>query len=194
MYLKLTSVKDGKIANKWPAIFVKGTKLDNGEEWEKAFFANQQDLSDKIKNFDMGEEINVIMEQKGKNWNIIDFKAMGQGDYDKIESKGNGGGYAKGKPSVNGGGSAPAAAAATTTKSTWGGRTGEAYDRSSAIYLAMDVLKTVKSEAQLRKTSPAALVAELTNLAEPIYRYIHDGSVLAGGTDKGDALEPPSLD
>lgn len=195
MYLKLDEIYDGKIANQYAAKFIKGTNLQKNEDWEKAIFANQKELVQKLYEFSPGDDINIVMEQKGKHWNIVDILPMSDADYARLDSatakygKGGNGGAPKGEAETK----APAA------KSTWNGRTGEAYDRSAAIYLAKDVLAMV--DAKFKTVEEA--IASLCEAAEPIYNYIHDGAALAMPAKKGrkskkvaeeDALEPPEID
>ena len=191
MFITLKSVYDSKIAGKYDAKTVKGINLSKNEEWEKSFFANQDDLVRAVEQFSPGDRVNVVMEKKGQHYNIVDFLEMSPDDEAKLESY-------KSFDNNRGGGGAKASTGSgkAATKSTWNGRTGDAYDRSAAVYLAMDLLKVRNTEAALRKMSDNEFLAALTELAEPLFKYIHDGAVTARKSLKKtkDVLDAPELD
>jgi hypothetical protein len=119
----------------------------------------------------MGDKINVKLEKNGKYWNVKDIESYvaPAEPARKVESKG-GTGYA------------------------WQGREGEAYDRSAAIYLAMDIVKSTKTEKDLQKYEPEELASRLYSLAEDIFGYINLGEFKDQLQVSGDdPLEPPKV-
>jgi hypothetical protein len=67
MYIKLTKIDKDALMGEYDAIEVTGTKLEDGTEWSKAFFANNSELENALDDFTVGEEVNVVMEQNKKN-------------------------------------------------------------------------------------------------------------------------------
>ena len=167
MLIKLTGIHDDKLGSK-DAKRIEGKRIDNDEVWERKIFVDAKDLRGQLEEFGIGEIINVKQVRNGKWWNISGFekptaeliervKGTGSKSYQNTTSSGSGG-----------------------AKSTWGGRTGEAYDRSSAIYLALDFLKTNTLE-------PAEISSkDLYTLADEVYEYIHNGI-----NPTIDPLDPP---
>jgi len=186
MLIKLTKIYDGKIANKYAAKFVEGTKLENGEVWSKAYFANQKDLTDKLMNFSIGDEVNVVLQENGdKKYKIVDFKEVTDEDRAKIAKYAN---KSTQQPAAN--------AANTTYRRSDGGSRGDDTNRSAAIYLARDIVMQTKKDTVLHKSNPASLLEEIVEVAELIKDYIKDGLIPppSNGTmpdDDGDALDPP---
>ena len=165
MLIKLTGIHDDQLGTK-EAKRIEGKRIDNDEVWERKIFANDKILRGQLEEFGIGEVINVKQVRNGKWWNISGFEKPTAELIQKVKDEGTGG---KDYQS-----SAPVA------KSTWNGRTGEAHDRSAAIYLALDLLKTNTLE-------PAEIDAkDLYTLAEDVYNYIHSGV-----NPTVDPLEPP---
>ena len=191
MIIKLTGIEDttftSKKGNQVNMTKVMGVRADTGEAWEKNFFKDNEALQKQLEEFGLGEYVNVKMSQKGKNWNIDGFDSVSDATLDKV--KGSGKPYSA-NVAPTGGGTAPAPAA----KGGWNGRTGEAYDRSSAIYLAFDMIKSNTTEAKLQKLSDEKIFDRTVALAKSIFDYIHDGADVAPSADDDDddALNPPN--
>ena len=165
MLIKLKGIHDDKLGNK-DAKRIEGLRVDTGEPWERKIFADAQELRGQLDKFGVGEHINVKLEQKGKWWNVVAFEKPSAEMVEKVRAEGGKKSY-----SSSGGGA---------NKSTWNGRSGEAYDRSAAIYLALDFLKTNTLE-------PAEILPQdLYALADEVYNYIHSGI-----NPTVDPLEPP---
>ena len=166
MLIKLTGIHDDKLGFK-DAKRIEGKRIDNDEVWERKIFADARDLRGQLEQFGIGEVVNIKQVKNGKWWNVSGFEKPTAELIEKVKSEGTGG-----KSYQN---TSPAAA-----KSTWNGRTGEAYDRSAAIYLALDFLKTNTLE-------PAEIDAkDLYALADDVFNYIHSGI-----NPTVDPLEPP---
>ena len=171
MLIKLTGIHDDQLGTK-EAKRIEGKRIDNDEVWERKIFANDKILRGQLEEFGIGEVINVKQIRDGKWWNISGFEKPTAELIQKVKDEGTGG---KDYQS-----SAPVA------KSTWNGRTGEAYDRSAAIYLALDVLK-YNNDATVDGSGPQPIpLAALYSLAEGVYEYIHSGV-----NPTVDPLEPP---
>ena len=167
MLIKLTGIHDDKLGSK-DAKRIEGKRIDNDEVLERKIFADARDLRGQLEQFGIGEVVNIKQVKSGKWWNVSGFEKPTAELIEKVKSEGTGG-----KSYQN---TAPASAA----KSTWNGRTGEVYDRSAAIYLALDFLKTNTLE-------PAEIDAkDLYALADNVFNYIHSGI-----NPTVDPLEPP---
>lgn len=164
MLIKLTGIHDDMLGSK-SAKRIEGKRVDNDEVWERKIFADDKNLRGQLEEFGIGEIINVKQVRNGKWWNISGFEKPTAELIEKVKLDGSGV-----KSFTN---SAP-------TKTAWNGRTGEAYDRSSAIYLALDFLKTNTLE-------PAEIdIKELYAVADDVYDYIHNGV-----NPTIDPLDPP---
>ena len=154
----------------WVAYVLVGTKLEDGSPWTSSkMFDNQYnvELIDKARELEIGETYNVVHKKnKAGFWQISGFKKIDGPSKKQYKGTGSGG------------------------KSTgWSGRKGEAYDRSAAIYLAMDIMKTTVDGEDLKQVEPEAMVGRLIELADGIFEYINNGVTFVKGT--GDGLEPP---
>jgi hypothetical protein len=147
----LTGIYDDEIGTH-AAKRVEGTNLNTGEPWDRKIFANAKDLREQLDAFGIGDNMNVKMEKNGKYWNVKGFEAASDALVEKANS---GGGFTKSSGSIGG--------------KKWDGRTGEAYDRSASIYLALDVLKENKTTKG--KIDPKEMIV----LADVFNDYIHDG-------------------
>jgi hypothetical protein len=162
MYIKLTKIdKDAEISG-YDAIEVTGKKLDDGKSWSKSFFANNDDLVNALDDFGIGEEVNVVMEKKGKFWNIKDFKEMTPEDYEQVDS----------------GGSKKSAKKSTGGKSTGssGGMTKEEWaekDRKTAHRIA----KSVALKAAVDNLKEGATVKAIFKRADELLEYL-EGEVV----------------
>jgi hypothetical protein len=185
MLIKITSITDDELGG-FDAKLIVGDRIDNGKEWQKKCFSNNQKLMDELSDFGVGEIVNVRM-AKGKgtnkagfpNWNIAGFEEASQDLIDSVKGKGDV------NPSVE---SPKVSGASGYSKSTWNGRTGEAYDRSASVYLAFDIIKSVKTEAAMRKMNALEFVDAIFTLGNKINNYIHNGD------DGSDPLNPPTVD
>ena len=167
MLIKLTGIHDDKLGSK-DAKRIEGKRIDNDEVWERKIFADARDLRGQLEEFGIGEVVNIKQVKNGKWWNISAFEKPTAELIEKVKSEGTGGkSYQNTTPSGGG------------AKSTWNGRTGEAYDRSAAIYLALDWMKHTYKDEQLDTKQVYAV-------ADEVYNYIHNGVNPAI-----DPLEPP---
>ena len=167
MLIKLTGIHDDKLGSK-DAKRIEGKRIDNDEVWERKIFADDKNLRGQLDEFGIGEVVNIKQVKSGKWWNISAFEKPTAELIEKVKSEGTGGkSYQNTTP-------------ATAAKSTWNGRTGEAYDRSAAIYLALDLLKT-------NRFGDTVVRAEtLYEVADDVFNYIHSGV-----NPTVDPLEPP---
>lgn len=159
MYIKLTAIADDKLGDH-DAKRIDGEKVENGEKWSKKIFANDKALRPQLEKFSVGEFVEVKLERNGKFWNVSEIKEVDMAEIERVKAE------AQSKKSNNYGGSS-----GSYTKSPWNGRTGEAYDRSAAIYLALDFFKTKMTTAELKKLTVGDLIQEAENLND----YIHNG-------------------
>ena len=183
MIIKLTAINDTKLG-KSPAKEVVGTKIQDGSAWKKAFFANQKDLRDALEDFEVGDIVNVVMEQKGDYWNISDFKEASDDDIEKATtapkkfSKGNSGDTGFRRPD--------------------GGSRGDDTNRSAAIYLARELVNMGGAPDRFTIGELAVLCINLAN--DFIFPYIKDGTVPVQETAKksrkssADPLAPPVVE
>jgi hypothetical protein len=115
-------------------------------------------------------------------WDVQSFEEAAQDLIDSVKGSGSGTpkNYGSKSDSTNSG------------SRSWNGRTGEAYDRSAAIYLALDFLKATNTEAAMRKIDESTLI----ETADLFNAYIHDGEVPVdpSADNAPDALEPPDVD
>lgn len=161
---------------------VHGEKLDGSGPWKGSFYSSDSDLSNQLNEFGKGDVCNVKMAQNSKGyWDVKCFEEASDDLIAKVQGAGSG------KPNSYGSGSTGSSG---KSGSTWNGRTGDAYDRSSAIYLALDFLKSVLTDAKLKKLTEA----ELIDSAEIFNAYIHDGKTEEPINNSDDALEPPDVD
>jgi hypothetical protein len=183
MIIKLTAINDTKLG-KSPAKEVVGTKIQDGSAWKKAFFANQKDLRDALEDFEVGDIVNVVMEQKGDYWNISDFKEASDDDIEKATtaakkfSKGNSGDTGSRRPD--------------------GGSRGDDTNRASAVYLARELVNMKGDLDKYTLGELAVLVITLSN--DFVFPYIKDGAVPVQETAKksrkssADPLAPPVVE
>jgi hypothetical protein len=176
MLIKITEINDSELGS-YDAKEIVGDRVDGQGEWRKKCFANDQQLMAELAEFGVGEIVNVKL-KKGKgtnkygkpNYNIDSFE---EADEDLVKA-------VKANPS---GKSSGASGSSGSFKS---GRSGEAYDRSAAIYLAVDVLKH-NNALNTKKTAQFITEKEIFELAVKFNAYIHDGD------DGSDPLDPPEI-
>lgn len=174
MIIKYTGHYDDRLGSQ-DAIRIEGINVKNGEEWSKKIFANNRKLVEVLEDTGVGEHLNVTMTQKNQYWNVTD---IGTASAELVEAaKANSGGSNISTNTGRGGGG---------TVSKWNGRTGEAYDRSAAVYLAFDMLKTTMTEAALKKLGIEGVLEQTIGYADVLDDYIHSGT-----NSFDDPLEPP---
>jgi len=167
MIIKLTAIADDKLGNK-DAKRIEGVRMDTGEPWSRKIFADNRVLRGQLEQFGIGDMMNVKMVRQGQYWNVSGLEVASKELVDKVKNS-------SATQQQGAGGSA------NTVKSTWNGRTGEAYDRSSAIYLAMDWLKS-STDGPIESKHYSALFG----IAKDVYEYIHNGV-----NPTVDPLDPP---
>ena len=182
MLIKITKIYDGKIAEKYAAKFVVGDRLDNGEEWEKGFFANKKDLVQKLSDFSVGNECNVVLQHvKDKIYNIVDFKEVTDEDRAKL----------KGPTGAN------RSFSAGSVRRSDGGSRGDDTNRSAALYFVKDLVLMTHGDAQIKKMRSTDLLDEMLALSDIAYAYIKDGvfppPVEGMVEDRDKALDPPEV-
>jgi hypothetical protein len=87
MLIKITEIRDAKLGT-FDAKELVGTRIDNGEEWSKKFFANNLALSNELAEFGVGESINVKMKQNGKYWDLTGFETASPAMIEKVKGQG----------------------------------------------------------------------------------------------------------
>ena len=163
MIIKLTAINDTKLGTK-PAKEVVGDKIQDGTSWKKAFFANQKNLRDALEDFEVGDIVNVVMEQKGDYWNITDFREASDDDIAKATA---------GAKKFAGGG-----AKDTGFRRPDGGSRGDDTNRSAAIYLAREIVNMTLPTVRDRGYSDDAIAVRVCQIADRlIFPYIKDGKV-----------------
>lgn len=189
MFIKLTKIYDETLYGKYAGKTIEGDKLPSGGNWKKSFFANQKDLVQKLTDFSVGDEVNVVLQHvKDKIYNIVDFKEITDEDRAKM-AEGSGGGK---KPAAAGGGST------YTARRADGGSRGDDTNRSAALYFVKDLVMITKTDAKLKKMSSADLLDEMLALSDVAYAYIKDGLFPAPVDgmvpNRDEALDPPDED
>jgi len=180
MYITLTKIDRNADMGGFDAIEVTGKRLDSGKTWSKAFFANNDVLENKLNDFTIGEDVNVVLKQGKKNkkfWNIVDFKEvteeereMAKTPYDPSSS---------GKKTGSGTSKRSGGSEDKMTKAEWAEK-----DRLKSIAIAKAV--GVKTAAMAGKTTPKAVM----DFSDKILSYLLDTNLLIAGKD-GDPLSPP---
>jgi len=160
MYLKLTKINKEAEIGGYDAIEITGTKLDDGTSWSKSFFANNDALVNALDDFGVGEDINVVMEKKGKFWNIKDFAPMEDGDYEKISGSGK---SSKGTKSTGGGGKK--GSGSSMSKEEWAEK-----DRKTAARIA----RAVALKAAIENLKEGATVSAVIKRADEFLPYLED--------------------
>jgi hypothetical protein len=172
-FLKLTSKKDTKLGS-YDAIEISGVDLNKNEEWTKKFFKGKQNehLVNSINDVDVGDEINVVMEQDPKNakwWNIKSISLMTEEDRKSLEKK---------QSFSKSGGDKSAAKSSNFPRRVDGGSRGDDTNRSAAIYLTKDIVN-------FENRSTEDVVREMIYLADSlICPYIKDGTLPPPKEDK----------
>src|SRR5574343_954301 len=174
MIIKLTQVNDAKLGTK-AAKEIVGTKLEDGKEWRKKFFASDKNLRDQLDDVDVGDNVNVILKQDGDFWNIKEIRLADDADLAKAKTPRSFAGQNQ------------------QVRRADGGSRGDDTNRSASIYLAVDILKYTQFNGTSEQMASAA-----AELAENfVYPYIKDGAVPIVKSSKPqmkktkDPLEPP---
>lgn len=162
MYIKITKIDRDADIGGYDAIEVTGKKLDDGKSWNKSFFANNDDLVSALDDFGIGEEVNVVMEKKGKFWNIKDFTEMTPDDYEQV---GGGGKSSGGKKGSTSGGKKPASSG--MSKEEWAEK-----DRKTAHRIA----KSVALKGAIENLKEGATVKAIFKRADELLEYL-EGTV-----------------
>jgi hypothetical protein len=180
MIIKITGINDSKLGT-FDAKEIVGDRIDGEGEWRKKCFANNAELMDQLSEFGIGEVVNVRCvkgkgtNQYGKpNYNIAGFEEAS----DELIAT------VMGNPTQSGSG---VSGSQTSAKpSTYTGRSGEAWDRSAAIYLAADLMK-YNHALNTKNADKRVKTDDLLALAAILNAYIHDGD------DGTDPLDPPEI-
>jgi len=159
---------------KYKVTVVEGTKYGSEDAWETKIFKNQKDLLDQLEEFGPGETANFKFK---KNGNFYDLYEISEPTEENLAYAKQGGQAGKGGATSGGG---------------YNGRTGEQWNRSAAIYLAVDIAKENKTAKGKVK------MEDVMELAGEIYDYIQLGHTqydnpFAEG-EGGDPLDPPDVD
>jgi hypothetical protein len=143
MLIKITSVNDS-LLGKFDAKELVGTRVDNGEEWSKKFFANNLKLAADLAEFGVGETINVKMKQNGKYWDLTGFETASPAMIEKVKGQGayNANSATGGAPAASGGGGAK--------KGGWTPDPNK--DRGVSLRYAIDSVIATTKPADLQKT------------------------------------------
>jgi hypothetical protein len=171
--IKVKEVTRIKIQNKYPAVEVTGTKLNDGKDYSTKVFLNQEDLAKKLEALNPGDEVNLWMKQEGKYWNLQDVLPI---EDNKSSGKSNKGG------------------------NSGGNSRGDDTNKASAIYLAKDIVLAAYSAAELKKLGPSGIIALTRTAADDVYAYITGETVdedltppadLNPNADDDDLPDPP---
>ena len=161
----------------WVAYKIKGIKLSDGSPWTSGnIFDNKYsiDILASLRELSQGDKVGIELKQNGKFWNVAGVGPVKETSY----------------PAPAAGGAL--ASGGSTYK--WNGRTGEAYDRSAAVYLAFDIIKSITTEANMHKKNEEVVLIELFSLADDLFEYINAGNNKAGRVSTaGDALDAPEV-
>jgi hypothetical protein len=178
MIIKITEINRNAKLGTYDAVEVRGTKLD-GRDWFRKYFADNQELNDQLGYFGVGETINVGLEQKGKNWNIISFGEATQKEIDaelkkqeEYKNRGTSHGSSTGATSSGSSGKG-----SSLSKAEWAEK-----DRVTAISIAKAV--GIKAAARAGKTTAKSMI----KLADELLPYLLDTSPF---TSDNDPLDPP---
>jgi hypothetical protein len=161
---------------KYKVVTVEGTKYGSGEPWSTDIFKNKTELLDALDEFGTGEMVNFQFKKNGRFYDLVDISEPTEENLEFAKS------YDANKSSNAGSVGGP---------KKWDGRTGEQWNRSAAVYLAFDMIKSTLTEAALRKMSPEELMGETFRFAECLFNYVEHGDLGQNTESTGDALDPP---
>jgi hypothetical protein len=188
MLIKITAVQDS-LLGKFDAKELVGTRVDNGEEWSKKFFANNLKLAADLAEFGVGETINVKMKQNGKYWDLTGFETASPAMIEKVKGQGNftagnsagrdGGGFSKPKE-----------------KSTW--QPDPNKDRGVSLRYAIDSVIATTKPADLQKTDYLTFVQRVNEFMKVYVDLMTGGDPFSDAGDEkvggDDGLAPPQGD
>lgn len=183
MIIKLTQINDAKLGTK-AAKEIVGTKVEDGKEWRKKFFASDKTLRDQLDDVDVGDTINVILKQEGDFWNIKEIRMADDADLARAK------------------GPRPSGGQGQQVRRADGGSRGDDTNRSAAIYLAREIVNMkFQSDGGYGTLTVQEIACICADLADNfIYPYIKDGAVPVVKHTKprmkkvDDPLEPPDVD
>jgi hypothetical protein len=191
MLIKITDIKmDAKLGT-FDAIGLEGTRIDNGDEWGKRFFANNRKLADELAEFGVGDNCNVKMVQEGKHWNIAAFSEVSEAMIEKV--KAGGGGY-KNTPATGG------EAKATYNSPAMGKASGDKMSKDEWATknrkdkYGMSIHNSIAAASRLCKigTAPDAVIDYAMKLVP--FLLSEEPATAIDAADAGDPLDPPGLD
>ena len=193
MIIKITEIGDGFLGT-FDAKVVTGTRLDDGAELEKKFFANNRKLADELADFGVGDNMNIKMAKKpgSKFWDITGFESPSAAMIEKVTGAGNPGNGA-------GGGGGTAAYKPANKAAAGGGKSGglskeEWAEKDRKMKIGMSIHNGIAAAAQVSKvgTSPAKLIEYATELLPFLMLTELPGSnVKTQEETAGDGLNPP---
>jgi hypothetical protein len=170
----------------WVAYKITGERLDGKGRWESSnIFDNKYNskLLEQARELEQGDKIKVSHEKNAQGyWTITGIRDLTEEEQETLKNPT----YGKTGSSGSTGG--------TGRSTTWNGRTGDAYDRSAAIYLSFDIIKSSVPSKELQKLTPTEVFATCVELSTMINDYIHEGKVVAVlAKDDDDGLTPPNI-
>lgn len=174
--IRLTGVYDDKLGSQ-NAKRVEGTRIDNGEEWSKKFFANNKKLREELDDFGVGDNVDVQMKKENKFWNINGF---GEID-DELAQRIAGSGGSEYKPKKNTGSSSTGTSSGLT-KEEWAEK-----DRLTQIRIA----KAVALKAAIDNTKVGTSFETLLSLADTLVPWLLDSVIQTNKQKTKDPLDPP---
>jgi hypothetical protein len=175
MIIKLEEINDVKIGNRFPGKEIVGTRIDDDSTWKKSFFADNRELRNQLEEFGIGDTINVKMEQEGKFWNIKGIFEADDGLIAKAQENAN-------KYTKPAGGNATGGMKAYAPKSY-------AADPNKDAQIARAV--ALKAAIEFLGGKAKMTEEKLVESAKKFMPFLLDKDVDA---DKGDALDPPTVD
>lgn len=169
------------------AVEIKGTRVDNGEEWSKKIFANNGEFLKILSEFGSGDNVNFVMKKEGRFWNIDTISAATEEQVNKAKNAGATSYDANPKATNY---KAPAKSD-KMTKEDWAEK-----DRITSLRIAKSVAIKLACDNSKVGTKPEALIYE----AEKYVPWLLDdktfdaGKVIDEAMGTNDALDPPSVD
>lgn len=194
MILKLSAKENfemtAKSGKKYDMTKIIGDRLDDGQQWEKAFFANNKELATALAEFGIGEYVNVQMKQDGKNWNIAGFSGVSDEMIEKV--KATNGGYKQEVPSYqNKTTEVKTGSSDKMSKAEWAEK-----DRKAKIGMSIHNAVAAASRVCKAGTKPVALLEYAAELLPFLMMSElpeeEDPTEVLAEIDKSDPLNPPN--
>lgn len=182
--IKLTGVYTDKLGQS-AAKRIEGTRIDNGAEWSKKFFADNKELMFQLEEFGVGDIINVKVQQ-GKNpmhWNIIGFYAVDEEYANKIK----GTGAPTGNPTAKRRSSSPSPSPSKSSSSGMSKEEWAEKDRATQVRIAKAVAIKLACDNSKVGTAPEKLIEE----ANAYIPWLLDSSDPVPSVTGDDPLDPP---